>query len=317
MSNEPHLAFDKEALFSKSQAYMARAYRAETDNDADEYQLWASLALELLAKSTLSSFHPALIADPNHYQSLFAACGVTKQLDVKTIAASTLYKRLSHLSKQFDHRVKIFCEQLSLRRNSELHSGESPFVGMKASAWENLFWHTTHTLLSLQNRELADWLQPDKVDSRQQFLHDSKEALQKAVLARIGHSQKDFMERYPVEADRIAAVDKSENILPGSYYKQFSSSIDAFGLVQCPSCKAKAVVGGMYWDEEIIDHDYGDGTEPPIEFVDTIYTSEELLCPTCSLRLDGVREIVAAGVDKEILITGDREIEFEPDYGND
>jgi hypothetical protein len=63
-----------EALYAKSQVYIRRALRAQSSGEAEEYQLWASLALELLGKAALAKVHPALIADPQHYQSLFAAC---------------------------------------------------------------------------------------------------------------------------------------------------------------------------------------------------------------------------------------------------
>jgi hypothetical protein len=136
-----HLALLPETLYSKSQVYIGRGLRAKNAGDLEEYQLWASLALELLAKSSLSDVHPSLVADPTHYQSLFAACGKPLSADVKTITAKTLFERLGHISQAFDTRLKTFCEQLALRRNSEIHSGESPFSGMLLEAWEKHFWY--------------------------------------------------------------------------------------------------------------------------------------------------------------------------------
>ena len=65
-------AITKEGLIAKSRIYIQRAFRAKLADDLDEYQLWASLALELLGKAALAGIHPSLVVDPNHYESLFA-----------------------------------------------------------------------------------------------------------------------------------------------------------------------------------------------------------------------------------------------------
>src|SRR5690348_10617393 len=116
-------AIRKEGLLAKSRVYIQRAFRAKMADDLDEYQLWASLALELLGKAALANIHPSLVVDPTHFESLFAASGLNVSTDIKTINAKTLYNRLGHLSKYFDSRVKEFCDAISLRRNAELHSG--------------------------------------------------------------------------------------------------------------------------------------------------------------------------------------------------
>ena len=151
-------ALERDALYAKSQVYIRRGFRAHAEKDTEEYQLWASLALELLGKAALAKVHPALVADPDHFQSLFAACGRQISPDIKTITASTLFKRLSHLGKAFDSRHKEACEQMALRRNAELHSGESPFSGMSAEAWEQEFWGAIEIVLGMQDETLESWL---------------------------------------------------------------------------------------------------------------------------------------------------------------
>jgi hypothetical protein len=88
-------ALERDALYAKSQVYIYRGLRSQADGDIEEYQLWASLALELLGKSALAKVHPALVADPTHYESLFAACGRQLSPDIKTISAKTLFQRLA------------------------------------------------------------------------------------------------------------------------------------------------------------------------------------------------------------------------------
>src|SRR5258708_12350557 len=145
-------ALERDALYAKSQVYIHRGFRAHAEKDTEQYQLWASLALELLGKAALAKVHPALVADPGHYQSLFAACGRQLSPDIKTITAKTLFERLGHIEKSFDSRHQRFCEQIALRRNAELHSGESPFSGMAAEFWEREFWVASETLLSIHKK---------------------------------------------------------------------------------------------------------------------------------------------------------------------
>lgn len=90
-----------------------------------EYQLWASLALELLGKSALAGIHPCLVADPQSSVSLFAAAGVMIGTDLKTITAKTVFERLSHVSTRFDRKTQDYCQNMSLRRNARVALGRS------------------------------------------------------------------------------------------------------------------------------------------------------------------------------------------------
>src|SRR5271163_3059743 len=94
-------AVSGEAILAKSRVYAQRALRCKEAGDHDEYQLWASLALELLGKACLARIHPSLIVNPLDHISLFAASGVNLATDIKTIAAHTLFDRLRHVTKGF------------------------------------------------------------------------------------------------------------------------------------------------------------------------------------------------------------------------
>jgi hypothetical protein len=134
VSKEPAVttALSSDALMGKSQAYIGRALAAKAAGSKGEYQLWASLALELVGKAALAKIHPCLVADPQSKVSLFAAAGMSISPDIKTITATTLFDRLTHVTKRFDEKTKKFCT----KRNAELHSGEAAFEGAVASSWE-------------------------------------------------------------------------------------------------------------------------------------------------------------------------------------
>jgi hypothetical protein len=308
-------ALQSEALYAKSQAYIAKGIRSKSSNELDEYQLWASLAIELLAKSSLSTIHPTLIADPTHYQSLFAACGYQISPDIKTITAKTLFQRLGHVSKKFDHRVQNFCEQLSLRRNAEIHSGESPFLGVKAEVWESKYWHAAEVILEIQSRGLEDWLGVSFYETPQKILSETKLAINMAVQTRIAHLQQDFNSAHRNKDEKIKFIKERQCAHPYDYWRDFDIHLDGFELQACPACSANGVIAGSLWSEEVSDE--LDENDPFIEFVDKTYATEEFLCKVCGLRLSGAKEIEAAGVLEEFYEREVREREFEPDYGND
>ena len=315
MINITNPALHMEALYAKSQAYIAKGLRAKAAGDLDEYQLWASLALELLAKSSLSSIHPALVADPTHYQSLFAACGHQISPDIKTITAKTLYPRLGHVSRRFDSRVQVFCEQLSLRRNLEIHSGESPFSGMKAESWEKRYWHAVEVILEIQKKGLEQWLGAEDAKAPKRILRDAKAAIQMAVQTRIAHAREDFEGAHKNKDERVKYIKEHECSRVYEHWKEFDQNMEGFQLNDCPSCGAKGILGGVLWYEAISDE--SDADDPFVEYIEKTYSAEEFLCKVCGLHLVGSKEIEASPLTEEFYEKEEREREFEQDYGND
>lgn len=306
--------FLPEALYSKSQLYIRRGFRAKQAGDLDEYQLWASLALELLGKAALAKISPALIADPTHQESLFSACGVQIGTDLKTITAKTLFLRLPHITKDFDQQVQKFCEQSALKRNAELHSGELPFTAASQEAWEKKYWYAIAVILAAQTRTLEEWLGAEDAKAPQQVLQDTQHAINGAVAERIERKAKEFQNAYSKQK-REELIKDSRDIRPWNYYQEFSINTDEYRIEVCPSCSANGILAGVLWSEEVSEE--FDPEDPMVEFVDKTYLSEEFRCFTCGLALLGRREVVAANFPEEFYDRDTREREFEPDYGND
>ncbi|ESY62403.1 MULTISPECIES: hypothetical protein [Mesorhizobium] len=135
MPNDVFIAINGDALHAKSKVYISRALTRKAAGELDEYQLWPSLALELLGKAALARKHPSLVVDPTHWQSMFVAAGINVTTDVKTISAKTLFERLAHLVPRFDKTIQKFCQEIAERRNTELHSADLPFRTMRLDAW--------------------------------------------------------------------------------------------------------------------------------------------------------------------------------------
>lgn len=317
-NNNP--TFTQEALYAKSQIYIRRGFRAQSAGDTEEYQLWASLSLELLGKAALSRVHPTLIADPQHYPSLFAACGRLISTDLKTIGAHTLFDRLGHIEKAFDTRHQNFCKQMALRRNAELHSGESPFSGMAPEAWEREFWGAVELVLEMQEESLETWLGTEDAKAPVKIIEQAEQALEWAVRSRISRCKQDFEKRFQDPMRRQQAVEESKALVWND------QSWDGWDRTGCPACLSSGFVGGTLWGEHVIDTTKGNFTydeegewhgELPVETVELAYSVEIFQCPVCGLRLYGTKEISAAGLPDEFTETEVREREFEPDYGNE
>ena len=313
MTNGVTSALDSDALFAKSKLYIRKALVRKVAEELDEYQLWASLALELLGKSALASHHPSLVADPNHYQSLFAASGINLSTDVKTITAKTLYARLRHLIPRFDEKNMEFCDQIALRRNAELHSGATPFNAMSLDAWESYFWYACETILVYMKSDLESWLGIPDSSAPKAILEASKSARRQSVELRVERHREDFSALKRSERD--AALAEAESKEPFHYRNLFTRLLDEEWPLECPACQGKAFLAGIQIGEDVVD------TQPDgytvWEIVEKELSAEEFKCPVCKLALDGTDELEYACIDIYHTVSVEREMEFEPDYGND
>ncbi|RVV99905.1 hypothetical protein EKE94_04385 [Mesobaculum littorinae] len=312
MPENVYIAIDSDALHAKSKVYVGRALARKGVGDLDEYQLWASLALELLGKAALARKHPSLVVDPTHWQSMFVAAGINVTTDVKTIAAKTLFERLTHLVPRFDKTVQKFCQDIAERRNAELHSADLPFRTMRLDAWEARYWHACDTILHQMGSSLEKWLGAADAKAPRQLLEEAANALDAAVKIRVEAAKERFGALKKSERERLAAeADLRE---PHHQVELFKGRYDEIWVESCPACKCRAFMTGEQSSEEISE----ERDEYAIwEIVDREFLGEEFRCPTCDLMLMGSDEIDASGLSYIHEDQQEREMEYEPDYGND
>jgi len=302
-----------EALFGKSKTYIARALAAKSRHEMGEYQLWASLALELLGKSALAAIHPCLVADPQSYVSLFAAAGMHVGTDLKTITAKTLFERISHVSKRFDKKTQEYCETMSLRRNAELHSGEAPFEAMIPASWEGRFWHTAQVILEINGQTVEGWLGADQAKAPKELLAEYTHAIVEAAKVRVETATEEFAKR--PRKEREAAHAQADKLTPREVRRSFELLEDSIWATKCPACQSKAFLAGVKYAEEVSEEQEEEYQDE--ETVDVSFVAEEFQCPSCGLHLDSREEIAAANLEVEHTETETRQREYEPDYGND
>lgn len=306
-------AFDHQSLFDKSKVYISRALDQDENDDETSFQLWAALSLELLGKAALAKVHPSLIADPVDVGSLFAACGRPFSTTRKSITAKTLFERLIHLSKDFQGQEKDFCMEIIHRRNAELHSGELPFTGMRKDAWLNKFWRISTVILRMQDKSLVEWLGTQRAEAANKQLRQ-EDVVNSVVLKLTIHKNKFLSQhdtREKVEHAKILAAMFQAN--GGKQFKHLSA--DAFENIECPACHNTGVLSGKEWDAEYTGE--ADDDEPWMELVQISYSTVGFSCAACELELVGRDELDAADLDSEFLVTETRQMDYEPDYGND
>lgn len=313
---QPALSHD--ALLAKSCLYAQRALHAKGDNQADAYQLWAALALELLGKASLARIHPSLIVETANPNSLLEANGISTGTVVRTVDANIVFARLKHTVPHFGTPIAEACRSLATRRNAELHSGHAAFSGMPLEAWEGDFWSAAQLILTSMKLDLDAWLGADSrvpLELLQHVQHVKREAARR----RVNHAAMMFEEK-PGGGKR--SKKEKEDIRNASKMIHWWDCKDKFRYllnkvwnIQCPACKCIAFVGGDMISEELVDDQ--SHAEPGWEVVEREYLPVEFFCSTCGLSLVGEEALDEVGLGNIYLEAYEREIEYEPDYGND
>jgi len=312
MPEDVFTAINADALHTKSKVYIGRALTRKAGGDLDEYQLWASLALELLGKAALARTHPSLVVDPTHWQSMFVAAGINVTTDVKTITAKTLFERLAHLVPRFDKTIQKFCQDIAERRNAELHSADLPFKTMHLEAWEARYWHACDTILHQMGSSLEHWLGARDAMAPRRLLDEANKALDAAVKLRVEAAKERFGALKKPEREHLAIEVALRE--PQHQAALFKAKYDEIWIEACPACGCRAFMTGEQTGEDISEEQ---GEDAIWEIVDREFAGEEFRCPTCELTLMGSDEIDAAGLNHVHEDQQEREMEYEPDYGND
>ncbi|GAC59846.1 hypothetical protein GSI01S_06_00010, partial [Gordonia sihwensis NBRC 108236] len=98
--------WNPDALWIKAKLFINHALDDDEPRDFDERALWASLALELLAKAALARVSPLLIAVPNEDgHNLLVASGLVQgEARFTSVQARTLFSRCAKAFKPFNEK---------------------------------------------------------------------------------------------------------------------------------------------------------------------------------------------------------------------
>src|ERR1700730_12973575 len=107
MSSGAMQEWSSDTLWNKGKLYLARAF--EQDPKSDLFPFYASLGLEFLARATLASVHPALLADPQDGTNILSSFGFPATATPKSIQAKTVFSRLKFVIQDFSDDDLSLC----------------------------------------------------------------------------------------------------------------------------------------------------------------------------------------------------------------
>jgi hypothetical protein len=129
------MIWDSDQYWKKAVRYAEMA--SEPERGSWERPFWLSLALEFLARASLTKIHPALNADPEgEGNNLLYAFGYELKGQPKSLPIRAVFLRLQKiLPETFTKPRREFCDYFSNLRNQELHTSELPFESLREANW--------------------------------------------------------------------------------------------------------------------------------------------------------------------------------------
>ena len=307
--------WDYDSLYKKAKVYVRKALEHEQPT-SEEVPLWSVLALELLARATLSSIHPALLADPRDGASLLHACGYPSKKAPTSAPARTVFHRCVVICGEFTEQDYNKCLEWLNWRNEELHTGELPFEQLKTGSWLPDFFRICTTLLHANQSSLEDFVGPEHAKMATDMIS--------ALSAQKRSEAFDAVKKKRAEFQNRQVEERLERIRDGKEQIKDQYRLRARGKeIVCPSCEGPALVVGDLIRSTTPRDDEG-------EFVqDDVWLPAGLRCWCCGLKLVEHAHVSALGfgdqfVTQDILdpkeyyeIQFDPSDYYEPDYGNE
>lgn len=299
------MSLSHEDLWSKSKVFIERGLACRDARKYEEFQLWATISLELLAKASLAQKHPCLVADPQNFDSLLVACGLSTSRSYKSIPAKTLFERCKKVLTGFSENDAKWCLSMAGIRNAEIHSGATPYVGVAMESWQSNYWRIVDILVTSQGCALEDFVDEAEASAARDVVTDASVALERAIAGRVERHRKAFDESHPESTQetfrkQVEIAAKARDADSGEK------------MTSCPSCKCTGILSGEMNHEEWGEYDSEGWCE-----VTRYYSADQFRCLGCGLKLDGSLELEKAGLEEEYEVEGHDIPEFEDTYMNE
>lgn len=308
--------WDYDGLWQKAKLYASRALAADRNDAA--FPFWSTLALEFLARATLSLVNPCLLADPQEGDNLLYACGFASGKAPVSIKAKTVFLRCQRIVENFTEQEYRFCMGLVQRRNEELHTAAPAFEDFPTNLWLAKFFRICELLLSSQKKSLRDLFGDAEATAADAMIKADSEQAKKEAFDLIAAAKKAFAAQIPQDSARNSV----------SLEEWFAKNAPRFSkLGTCPACGEKCLIRG----EKVRSF------EPQLQGTDIVQETSvlptNLRCPFCKLELgthallhgaelggqytvkDYHDPVAFHGIDPAEYF--DPRDYYEPEYGND
>ncbi len=255
---------------------------SELDSDEWEYALWSGFSLEFLARAALANVSPALLAETDkNWASLYHALGFNpteERFSPKSIAISEVFKRLMAILPNFTKEHEAFGILHTGRRNSELHTGEPAFDGIKGSVWQPRFYQTCEILLSSVGMTLDDFFGKDEANVAMQLISAAADDSAKAVKGEVDAHRKVWEAKSEKERTTLLAQ------------ASLRATRQAGHRVDCPACASPALIFGEPVSAPVQSLRDGEITEKQ-EYLPNLFE-----CIACSLKISGLSRLTVVGL---------------------
>jgi len=277
----------RDALWQKAKLYARRAIAAAPGDPT--FGLWATFALEFLARSSIASVHPVLVADPTEPQYLLYAFGYRTDRAPRSIPAKAVFARCEAMIPAFTDAERKFSMGLVERRNAELHSGEPAFHDHPSSDWLAEYYRTCDILLGFQGRGLGHLIGADDAKTARRLIRAAESNVKGKVLSEIARRCAAFEELDPgVQSDlRAEAALKARANLLGRGLSQ---------RIHCPACTSF----GATWGQRVRSGE--PIAEEDIVVIRTVVLPTGFACYACELRLNSHAQLHFAGIGDQFTV---------------
>ena len=303
-------AYDYEALWLKAKLFLNRAMEEGDNRPFDERALWASLALELLAKAALARVSPLLIAEPTEEgTNLLIASGLMEgDARFTSVRAKTLYARCHRAFKPFSQAEAT---KITHARNEYLHGGAAGFTSVPEKAWWPRYWTLAVILISALERDAEDLVGSDREAVVEGHLEQNKKNIEYRTEMLIERAKQRLSQYQAGTLPAKVAAEWS----PG---RPITAGLRYSEPELCPACGDLGTIEGE--DAVNVETRYEQVADDDFEVaVDVTASSAYFSCSACGLVLDNYQLVEQAGMDSTFETAGsdDDIADLEADYGND
>ena len=250
--------------------------------------LWCILALELLARATLSRISPALLADQKEENNLLYAFGFPGKAALSSISARLVFQRCTVICEEFSEQERKRCMKWMSWRNEELHTGHMPFENLMTSAWQPDFFRICSVLLN-KNETVPE-----------NFLGPAHAARATTMVESLSQEERQEAHRLVKEAKEkflgLEFENRMERLQSGAKTaKKVIEMKPNCKEVRCPSCEGSAFILG----------DLIRSTTPKEEdgelIQDDVWLPTALACVACELSISGHARVAALGLGNQFV----------------
>lgn len=302
--------YDYEALWLKAKLFLNRAMEEGEPRSFDERALWASLALELLAKAALARVSPLLIAEPSEDgTNLLIASGLVEgDARFTSVRAKTVYSRCHKAFKPFNDSE---ASKITQARNEYLHGSAAGFTSIPPHAWWPRYWTLAVILVNALERDIEDLVGSDRGSTVEAHLDQNKKNIEHRTEMLIERAKQRRAQYLAGTLPARVAADwtPGQNLTAGLRYSE---------SVTCPACGEWGTIEGD--EAEDVEVRYEQLAQDDFDVaVDVTASSEYFSCPSCGLVLDNYQLLDQAGFDATFAAVGSSDDipDYEGDYGND